>query len=161
MNCISTIFPVLAMALSLCEPFVDEDTELYGFLDCAGEIAIPAKYQIAYEFTEGGIAAVLDNSGWYYISRTGDFVIRPKIHDNGPDDFSEGLARYVEDGKIGFFDTSGQIVIAAQFEFATRFEDGKAKVGKGCQFGSYGEHTTVECASWSVVEKPVSANETE
>ena len=72
----------------------------------------------AYDFTDGGIAAVLDKSGWYYISRTGEFVIRPKIYDNGPDYFSDGLARYVEDDKYGFFDMSGEIIIEAQFEFA-------------------------------------------
>lgn len=156
-----TIFPVLATALSLCEPFFDQETELYGFLDCDGEIAVPAKYHIAYEFTDGGIAAVLDSNGWYYISRTGDFVIRPKLYDNGPDYFSDGLARYVKDGKYGFFDSSGQVIIEAQFEFAFPFEDGKAKIGEDCQFVSVDEHTTVECEIWSFVEKPSSVSSVE
>ncbi len=156
-----TIFLVLATALSLCAPFFDQETELYGFLDCEGEVAIPAKYQIAYEFTDGGIAAVLDSNGWYYISRTGDFVIRPKIYDNGPDYFSDGLARYIEDGKYGFFDTSGKVVIEAQFEFAFPFEDGKAKIGTDCQFVGDGEHTTVDCMKWSYMERLSSADDAE
>lgn len=156
-----TIIPLLTAALSLCEPFFDQESELYGFLDCDGEIAIPAKYHIAYNFTDGGIAAVLDSNGWYYISRTGDIVIRPKIYDNGPDYFSDGLARYVEDGKYGFFDTSGNVVIEAQYEFAFPFEDGKAKTGEDCQFVSDGEHTTVECNKWSYVERPSSADDSE
>jgi len=157
----STIIPMLATALSLCEPFFEKETELYGFLDCDGGVAIPAKYHIAYDFTDGGIAAVLDKNGWYYISRTGDFVIRPKIFDNGPDYFSNGLARYIEDDKYGFFDTSGRVVIEAQFEFAFPFEDGKAKIGEDCQFVSHGEHTVVECETWSSVERPSSEDDSE
>ena len=153
----STIIPMLVTALSLCEPFFEEETQLYGFLDCDGKIAIPAKYLIAYDFTDGGIAAVLDDSGWYYICREGDFVIRPKVHDNGPDYFSDGLARYVEDGKYGFFDTSGEIVIEAQFEFALPFEDGQARVGEDCRFVNDGEHTAVECATWSYVARPATS----
>ncbi len=143
-----------AAALVLCEPFHDSENDLYGYLSCDGEIAIEARFQFAYEFTDGGIAAVMDESGWYYISKSGEFVIRPKIYDNGPDYFSDGLSRYVEDGKYGYFDESGKIVIEATYEFAWPFKDGKAEVGEECQFIKDGEHTLVECDARYYIDKP-------
>lgn len=50
-------------------------------------------------------------------------------YDNGDDYFSEGLQRIVDrDGKIGFRDTIGKIIIVPQFAFAFPFKDGYAKV---------------------------------
>ena len=149
---------LVAATLWLCEPFFDTESELYGFLDCDGEIAVAAKYRSAWKFTDGGIAAVLDRNGWHYISRTGDFVIRPMMYDNGPDYFSEGLARYVESGKYGFFDIAGRVVIEAQYDFAFPFGEGRAKVGEDCRFVPNGEHTAVECERWTFVEKPRAIN---
>ena len=42
----SAIIPLLATALSLCEPFFEKESELYGFLDRDGHVAILAKYHI-------------------------------------------------------------------------------------------------------------------
>ena len=144
----------MASARVLCEPFEETDLDLYGYLNCDGEVAVPAKYRQAHSFNSGGIAAVLDESGWYYISRSGELVIRPKIYDNGPDYFSNGLARYVEGELYGYFDESGKIVIEAQYEFAWPFQDGRAQVGEDCQFDSDGEHTLVECGTRYYIDKP-------
>lgn len=50
-------------------------------------------------------------------------------YDNGDDYFSEGLQRIVDkDGKIGFRDSIGKIVIAPRYAFAFPFKEGYAKV---------------------------------
>jgi len=144
----------LTAALSLCDPYFDAESEMYGYLDCNGEIAIPAKYRFAYPFTDGGIGAVADDTGWYYIDRKGEFIIRPMLYNNGPDNFSEGLARYIDKGKYGFFDEVGNNVVTAQFDFAFPFKNGKAKVGEICTFVQDGAHRRVECESWWDIPRP-------
>lgn len=145
----------LAATLALCKPYYDAGQELHGYRSCDGQVAVAPKYLIAEPFGKGGIAAVLDETGWYYINRRGEFVIRPVIFDNGPDAFSDGLARYIEGAKYGFFDTSGTVVIPAQFEFAYPFAKGKAKIGENCTFTPEGEHTRIECRSWRSIPKPL------
>ena len=50
-------------------------------------------------------------------------------YDNGDDYFSEGLQRIVDkDGKIGFRDSIGKIVIQPRYAFAFPFNEGYAKV---------------------------------
>lgn len=145
----------LAATLALCQPYYDDKLALYGWRSCDGRVAIAPRYLIAEPFGKGGMAAVVDKSGWHYINRQGQLVIRPVIFDNGPDPFSDGLARYQKDGKYGFFNASGAVVIPAQFEFAYPFVHGKAKVGEGCRLMSDGEHTQVECRTWRHIKKPL------
>ena len=92
--------------------------EKWGYKDRNGSTVIAPHYLIALPFSGQGLAAVVDDSGWVYINRQGEKLIRPYVFDNGPDYFSEGLARYVSDGKFGFFDEYGHIVIPAVFLFA-------------------------------------------
>lgn len=144
----------LAATLTLCQPYYDAKLALHGYRSCDGRVAVAPKYPIAQPFGKGGIAAVVDDKGWAYINRRGDRVIRPFIVDNGPDDFSDGLARYTEGGKFGFFNTSGRVVIPAQFEFAYPFIKGRAKVGEGCTSVPDGEHARIDCHTWRFIQKP-------
>jgi hypothetical protein len=144
----------LAAALTLCQPYYDAKLALHGYRSCDGRVAAAPQYTVAEPFGKGGIAAVVDAQGWAYINRRGEVVIRPFIFDNGPDGFSDGLARYTEGGKFGFFNTSGAVVIPARFEFAYPFVKGRAKVGEGCTSVSDGEHTRIDCRSWRFIQKP-------
>ena len=62
-------------------------------------------------------------------------------YDNGDDYFREGLRRIVDtDGRIGFADERGNVVIVSRFAFAFPFENGMAKatmVGSEIQEGEY------------------------
>lgn len=144
----------LAAALTLCQPYYDSKLALHGYRSCDGRVAAAPQYTVAEPFGKGGIAAVVDAKGWAYINRRGEVVIRPFIFDNGPDGFSDGLARYTEGGKFGFFNPSGAVVIPAQFEFAYPFVKGQAKVGEGCTSVSDGEHTQINCRAWRFIQKP-------
>lgn len=130
-----------------------EKNEMWGYKDLAGKVVLPAKYIMANDFSPKGIAAVLDETGWAIINTRGQVLLRPFIFDNGPDYFSEGLARFVGKEKIGFFNENGQVVIAAQFDFAEPFKDGVARICFGCKKSMAGEHYTVVGGEWSVIDK--------
>ena len=92
-----------------------EENGRYGFKNQSGKVVIKPAYYIAQEFSEFGIAAVVDESGWVYINDEGENLLRPYVVDNGPDYFQENLARFVENDKVGFMNRSGDIVIPAKY----------------------------------------------
>ncbi|MBD0335732.1 MAG: WG repeat-containing protein [Cyanobacteria bacterium Co-bin13] len=91
--------------------------------------------------TRGEVAAVLCQS--LNLARTvpleyvaGDrtvFTIPPEM--GGYDRFSEGLAPFAVNGKAGYMNQQGAIVIAPQFDEAWSFSDGLAAVRVGSQWG--------------------------
>ena len=143
-----------AATLNLCTPFHDEASDLHGYLQCDGSPGLPARYLFAEDFTPGGIAAVMDKTGWYYIDRQGKFIVRPMMYDNGPDYFVEGLSRFIQDGKTGFIDEAGQVVVPAVHDFAFPFKDGEAEVGQDCHTLREHEHSIVACKTWAMIKRP-------
>ena len=132
-------------------PFEDVESNLWGYRT-DGQIAIPPKYYIATDFNEYGIAAVADSSGWRYIDTDGNLVVTPFLFDNGPDPFVEGLARYVEENKIGFFDATGRRLIPARYDFATPFSQGLSAVCSGCAREFFGEHYRYVGGKWGYID---------
>ncbi len=137
--------------LSVLAPF--EQNGKWGFKDSAGKVVIPARYEMAQEFTPDGLAAVVDDQGWAYIDARGRVVIRPLAVDNGPDEFSENVARFRESGKVGFFDRRGKVVIAPRFAFAQAFSEGRAAVCDGCVEQKEGEHTSLGGGRWGYIDR--------
>ena len=101
-------------------------------MDSAGRVVVAPRYHVIDQFSVFGLAMVLDDSGWAVLDVQGRLLLRPFIFNNGPDGFREGLARFVEGGKIGFFNQRGRKVIPAQFDFAWPFHNGIAVI---CQRG--------------------------
>ncbi|MFP4662465.1 MAG: WG repeat-containing protein [Halanaerobiales bacterium] len=133
-------------------PFQEND--LWGYKEQNDNISIEARYIFAYEFSEYGIAVVCDPlEGWIYIDKDGEFVIKPMIVDNYYDEFSEGLARFEEDGKIGFFNQKGQVVIDPIYEYAHPFKNGFAQVARGVKKERMGEYTFIEVDKWGFINK--------
>ena len=129
------------------------DGERYGYRDSAGQVVIEPRFLIGLEFSEFGLAAIVDESGWAYIDVQGRIVIRPFLFDNGPDNFSEGLARFEKDGRFGFFDQWGRVAIEPRFDFARPFSEGLAAVCAGCRKESAGEHWSMQGGKWGYIEK--------
>jgi len=132
-------------------PFSKDD--LWGYQTPTGAPIIEPQFVLANPFNEEGGATVVDGNGWAYINMKGEVLLRPFIYDNGPDDFKEGLARFVQDGKMGFYAPSGVIVIPATYDFILPFENGVAKVCNGCEQVRNGEHFTVEGGTWRTIDK--------
>jgi len=162
---ISRLFPVLVIGFILAlgssvrsmdevpVAFEDEVFELWGYRDSSGKVVIPARFQIAGEFSRYGIAPVADESGWQVIDVKGRTVVRPFLVDNGPDDFSDGLARFQEGGLFGYFDERGQIVIPPRFQFAAAFSDGRAAFCSGCREIREGEHRRYAGGKWGFIDR--------
>jgi len=94
---------------------------------------------------------VQNSEGWVYVDRANRPVLRPYIFDNGPDYFAEGLARFVENGKMGFYDKALNIIIPAKYDFVFPFENGVARAGTHCTTQKHGEHASVYCEKWENV----------
>jgi hypothetical protein len=131
-------------------PFQSGD--LWGYKNSRGEVVIRPQFSIAQDFSAGGIAAVVDRSGWIYIDETGKRLLKPVVVDNGPDYFSEGLARFLKDSKIGFFNTQGKIVIEPRFDFAHPFSEGLSAFCEGCREERDGEHKMMVGGQWGFLD---------
>lgn len=134
------------------QPFEGDDGR-FRFRNDEEETLVPARFYVADCFLETGIAAVADEVGWAYIDLSGNVVLRPYVFDNGPDQFVDGLARFVKDRKMGFFDIRGRVTIGAQFEFVEPFANGRAKFCSGCAKNYAGEHWTVTGGVWGVIDR--------
>lgn len=120
-----------------------------GFIDRRGKVVITLN---ADDFWVGdfheGLAAVGPrgwNGGWGYIDRSGRRAIKPRYW--FADDFSEGLAQVMIDGKFGFINNRGEMVIPPRFDArrvgyvwegkfdTSRFSEGLACVSLGNLYG--------------------------
>ncbi|AUL13991.1 WG repeat-containing protein [Bordetella bronchiseptica] len=108
----------------------------------------------AQDFDRHGHALVRDAQGWVYIDRAHRPVLRPFIYDNGPDYYEEGLARFVDHGRMGFHDEALNIVIPAEYDFVFPFQGGKARAGTDCRVQRHGEHGSVSCRRWTTLTRP-------
>ena len=171
--------PVFALALALLAPAARAQEAVYYFLDkktnlvgarSKRKIIVPAQYPplLNYNFgkpvQEGTLeffssraaapnvySSILPVWGDVY-DRQGRFLYHPMAYDNGPDYWSEGLRRFVEQGKVGFVNGAGSKVIAAQWDFAAPFEYGYAQVFAG---GWKKQCLHPDCEHWVVA--PASA----
>ena len=126
----------------------------FGYKDTAGNIIIPAHYEFIYEFDTCLVTGVLDSNGWSIINKKDEIVFTPMLFDNGPDYFEEGLARFVENGKVGFFSSRGAKAVPAKYDFATPFKDGLASVCIGCaQVPLDEERMKIDGGKWGMIDK--------
>lgn len=107
------------------------------------------------DYNKSGVAHIVTKEGWVAINKKKKVLYKPFIYDNGPDYVSEGLLRYVENGKMGFVDEAGQKKIPAEFDFAFPFEGGTARFCNGCKSYSVGEHSAMDekTGTWGKINK--------
>jgi hypothetical protein len=100
-----------------------------------GELFVAPQHLKELSFDAHGLASVNSRkAGWMYVNRTGKIVISGvPVMDNGADWFHDGLVRIVRNGKYGFANRRGQVVIPAIYDGAMNFEKGRATVCKGCE----------------------------
>lgn len=88
------------------------------------------------------------------VNRNGDILFDLVWFDNGPDYFSEGLTRVQRNGKMGYANEKGEIVITCQYDFAKWFENGVAEVTFNArEYRDMDEHLRVESDSWFEIDK--------
>ncbi len=125
----------------------------------AGGLIISARYLNELEFDKYGLAPVRSESapyGWMYVNRSGTVVVSGvPTFDNWADEFHDGLVRFVENGKYGFANRQGKIVIPASYDWASPFEKGVASICNGChlqQCTGDCEHRAMEGGQWAAID---------
>lgn len=104
----------------------------YGAVDTAGKVIVPFKFDMQFGINkELGMLKFYDDSDEEHPkSYMTDFDGNLRI---GPyeqlDAFSEGLAAFSQNGKTGFIDPKGQVVIPCRYDYAWKFENGYCIVG--------------------------------
>lgn len=102
-----------------------------AYIDYNGDIVHKLEYSDAFSFS-GGKAKVVDGDKYNFIDTKGKLVGKWKEF---PDDYHATF----KNGKFGFVNKNGQLVIDYKFNSANDFEDGRAKVRVGNRSdGKYG-----------------------
>lgn len=146
------LISLASVAWAQPQPF--EAGERWGYKS-GDAVVIAPTFLMAEPFSKGGLAAVVDDQGWALINAKGSVVLRPFVVDNGPDAFADGLARFVEDGRVGFHDPTGKVIIPARFDFAEPFKGGRARFCVGCVAQKSGEYTTIVGGHWGYIDRKV------
>ena len=121
-----------------------------------GEIRIRRKHFKALHFGTTGMAEIaILGEGWHYVLPDGTKALMVNIG-NGPDYFSEGLARTFVDGKIAYLDERLQIVLAPGYDWGWPFAGGTALVCDGCRrerASEHDEHGWMAGGIWSYIDR--------
>ena len=118
-----------------------------------GRPIVPLEMWGQREFSDDGFAVLDFDYDLYYVNRRGKMAsVLP--FDNGADYFREGLARTRKNGKIGFFNSELDVIIAPTWDFAFPFESGVAVVCEGCvPRRLFDEHVALEGGKWGYIDK--------
>jgi WG repeat protein len=105
--------------------------------DGNGNISISPEVLHDLQFDKHGLAVVREEDSrylWLYVNRKGRVVISGvPTFDNWADEFSDGVVRTVVDGKYGFANRRGRIVIKPAYDWASRFDHSHAEVCNHCR----------------------------
>ncbi len=133
----------------------DEIGTRTGYINISGDTVVAlGKYHYCYTDTFRYYAIVSTVDGkCVAIDQKENQLFEVFWVDNGPDYISEGLFRIVKDGKIGYANTLGEIVIEPLYQCAFPFKDGEACVSYNGKALLDGEHTRWESNVWIVINK--------
>ena len=96
---------------------------------------------------------IFQKDGLKGFDRNGNLLFDVFQFDNGPDYLEEGLFRVVRNGKIGYANKFGEIMIECQFDCAYPFKNGLAQVSKDCKEIKDGDHSRWESENWFFIDK--------
>ena len=116
-----------------------------------GDALITKKVVLKASYDESDLSFLMSKAGMFYFNRSG-LVRRALTYDNGPDYFSEGLARTIKNNKIGFFDKKLNVVIKPEYDFGFPFNNGKAIVCNECKKQKNGEYSTIVGGKWGIID---------
>ncbi|NIF04658.1 WG repeat-containing protein [Chryseobacterium sp. Tr-659] len=165
-----SLIPILAFAQKkdALSYFISKDS-LVGVKNQKGEIIIPAQFinltglkngEIIEDgshtiFFDGSLAdrdKIEKNSWGVVFDRKGNLLYQPYSYDNGADYFSEGVRRLVKNGKVGFADRNGKVVIEAKHDFVSPFNYGYAEFCDGCDWEKTNEeHRSIVGGQWGIM----------
>lgn len=104
----------------------------WGYIDLHGEVVIEEQFDDCRNFSDG-LAAASQEGLWGYINHSGKWVVKPIY--KGAWSFAQGRGRIrVLDGKYGYVDTLGLLVIDTFWDEGADFSEGIALVRKDNRF---------------------------
>lgn len=129
-----------------------------GYKNSQGDTIIPfGKYMQCFTDTFLNFAIVYDknntDSKMIAINQKDEIIFDVYYYDNGPDYISDGLFRIKRNGKIGYANEKGEIVIEPIYACANPFEDNKAKVALTCTLSKEGEYTRQDSDAWFYIDR--------
>ena len=110
-------------------PALVHDGDYFGFVDKNGRQIVPIKYTYATCFNDG-FSVVFSEDGSAIINENGEIVLYPKekgyevansIFIQDRKGFSSGLLLVIKDGKVGYINTEGTVVIPFMYDWGTPF----------------------------------------
>ena len=126
------------------------------YVDVANARLTEAAYTKCFDFSEEGIAIVIDEKKTLFLDAKGN-VIQPKMQNitllksagifGGNAEFHDGLLAIKRSDRWGFMDTKGELVIQLKYTKASNFENGHAVVYKGEKYyviNKAGEETGID-----------------
>lgn len=115
------------------------------------------------EFENFAVFGIRGKQGWFAIDT--DEKILFEIHNRylseiSPDFIVEGKIRIIENGKVGFADQRGRIIIKPKFESVTEFSNGFAIIAENCRKvpchnekeHSDCQHFSIECKLYGYID---------
>ena len=163
---IITIILLVFISINICAqdnklyiywPDFDKDETICGYVDSNGEIVIPAgKYANIFtaEFDKTAFVLLKDKKGVYAIDRSEKILFQICSFEFGPDIISNGLFRIIENGKIGFANMNGEIVIKPRFQFVYPFQENGFAIF--CENGTWSmldKYIPVIKGKWGVINR--------
>ena len=136
--------------------FEDVDATL-GYVYSSGKVVIPAgKYPYIFtaEFDKIAFVLLKDRKGVYAIDRNEKILFQVCSYEIGPDIVSNGLFRIIENGKIGFANMNGEIVIKPRFQFVYPFQENGFAIF--CENGTWSmldKYIPVIKGKWGVINR--------
>ncbi|MEE9364763.1 MAG: WG repeat-containing protein [Cellulophaga sp.] len=127
-----------------------------GYLNSKGDTIIPiGKYYYCYTDTIRDFGMVIEKRTGKIlgIDQNGAELYEVFKFDNGPDYVESGLFRIIKNGKIGYANPNGEIVIEPSFDCAYPFRGGFAKVSDNCETIKEGEHSNWNSKNWYQITK--------
>ena len=130
-----------------------------GYVNQQGDTIIAAdKYARCYTDTFYHYAVVFDpkRGGFIGINRKEEKLFNAvQTGDGYFMEEADGMIMIIENGKYGFANHFGEVVIRTQYDCANNFENGKAKVSNDCSPSpeSDSEHRTVQMNTWFYIDK--------
>ncbi|MBU2912834.1 WG repeat-containing protein [Reichenbachiella agariperforans] len=143
----------------------DEEYLQYGadvsYVTAAGDTIVPFGHFAYYgtdSFTHVANVILHPNDSTYGrqvgINRYQDILFDLVMYDNGPEPLHDGLLRVLRNGKMGFANEKGQIVIPCIYDYVQRFDGGQAEVTfEATEYYDLDDHLRVESDTWFDIDR--------
>jgi hypothetical protein len=133
------------------------------FLSCSQTTPIPKKveepsntfpkeYIESLNFGDKELLITKIDGEFYYIHKNGK-KMQTITHENGPDKFSDGLARTRVNGKIGFFNRNLEITLKPLYDFAFPFHNGISEICTGCKEKEEDGTMMLDGGTWKKIDR--------